>query len=123
MNNVDEINNMLKAKLQIYFDSSIRVMLTKGCGYQTLYLFGERESCLGMMKRIDSEFPSQQNNKQNLYWIVDREGTSIDVPRDEITRLTDFLRDNNVAAIYPLPASTVYQIYFDDHHSHLDSHH
>lgn len=117
MTSTEEINNMLEDKLQTYYKNSLKIMLKKICGYETLYLFSERETCLDLIKKIDNEYPSYRADKQNEYWITDRDDKEVVVPRESV-KLTDFFRDKNVAAIYPLPTPTVYRVWFDDHHPH-----
>lgn len=84
-----------------------------------LYLFGEYDTSLHMIERVSTEFPSHVSNEQNKFWVTNRDEKTIELPRERI-RLTDFFRDNKIPAIYPLPISTVYQVWFDDHHPHDD---
>lgn len=115
--NIKDINNMLEDKLQTYYKNSLKIMCKKICGYETLYLFSDYDTCIILINKIDKEYPSYKVNKNNKYWVINRDNKRIDIPRKSI-KLKDFFRENNVGAIYPLPITTVYQIWFNDNHQH-----
>lgn len=110
MNNInEEYDNML----QEYINLSLQILVTKKCGYKMLYLFGEKDDCLHLIKRITDEFPGH-NNKMNKFWIIDNNGNRIDLPMDN-TLIKTFIANYNIKSYYPLSHPTVYQIFFDDH--------
>lgn len=121
------MNDIYNNNLNRYFKSIINTKylfeITKCCGYsEFISVYKEFSTTDDLYKTVINQF--HMNALMHLWVVNDQTGERLLIPRDENINLRDFIINNNnyFRAIYSLPASVVYKIYFDDSacHNHDD---
>lgn len=112
----DTRKKLLDGLMKLY-ELGTKVLITKKCGYEKLYLFGEYADCGDLIKQVSAEFKHRKPNGVNKYW-VEGENGKVELPTNG-TPLRSFLNWNS-KPVYELPLPVVYRVFFDDgsDHSH-----
>jgi len=99
--------------------------ITKLCGYGEFLLIYKKQSLLELFKSVSIQF--QSKDIKELFFINSYTNEKIRIPITDGTTISDFIYSNNlvnqvIKPVYPLPCKIVYRIYFDDGHTHENTH-
>ena len=91
--------------------------MTKCCGYGFMQYFYKMNTLEEVYRALELEM---SHIKIISIYLKDCNGVRIDIPRDSTVLLYEFVYANRplFVPIYPLPATVVYRVYFDDNHVH-----
>ena len=93
--------------------------VTKCCNYSTFVLVNKRATLLDLYKEVSIWFECK--TIKELY-IVSETGEKHTIPMTDVVQLKDFICDQHMRPIYPVPNNVVYRIYLEDGHSHEHVH-
>ena len=94
--------------------------VTKCCNYSTFVLVNKRATLLELYKEVSIWFECKTMNE--LYIISEDKNEKKSIPMTDIVQLKDFINEQHMKPIYPVPNNVVYRIYLDDGHSHEHTH-
>lgn len=123
---VTEENNQLitvyNEKIQYYFQtitkSKYLFEITKCCNYSEIVsVYKEQSSLRELYQTVLGQF---HHNSLLELSVIKNDTDKLIIPNDENILLREFINTNSsfFIPIYPLPASVVYRIIFDDGHVH-----
>ena len=96
--------------------------INKLCGYGEFLFINKRETLLDLYKAISIQFECK--DIKELFFINISTNEKIRIPVTNEITIYNFLFSHNSGPIaritpkYPMPCKVVYQIYFDDGHTH-----
>ena len=86
----------------------------KCCGYSEIVSCTKEDSLKRLYETIQTIFRAQ-----NIKLYVSYKGVNVWIPDADI-KISDYLRQMEQKAEYPLPCNVVYKIFLDDGHCHID---
>ena len=94
--------------------------ITKCCEYSEIIPTYKTANLTDLYKNILNQFYNNQNNPIELFVTKNGGQDKLVIPNDSNILLREFINMNHTffVPIYPLPATVVYRIYFDDGHLH-----
>ena len=117
--------NQYNDKLNTYFNSiSTRQYLfeiTKCCEYSEIISTYKTNNAFDLHKIVLNHFCHTGENPIELFVTKNEGQDKLTIPNDSNIMVREFINMNPsfFIPIYPLPASVVYRIYFDDGHVHI----
>ena len=112
-----EIYNEKMMYFKNYKDETILFEMTKCCGYSFIFSLYKLNTLADIYYNLGLELSHLTITKIFLKNINNEE---FKIPNDKTTTIQEFVNINRVwfTPIYPLPATVVYRIFFDDGHHH-----
>ena len=118
---MDQYNNKLNTYIKSMTSRQYLFEITKCCDYSEFVPTYKNASLADLYKTVLNQFCHTGEIQVELFVrqnnIVDR----LVIPNDPAIGLREFINMNQpfFTPIYPLPATVVYRIYFDDGHVHV----
>ena len=118
---MDQYNSKLNTYITTIIQRQYLFEITKCCEYSEILPIYKNASVADLYKTVLNQFCHTGEIHVELFVrqnnIVDR----LVIPNDPAIGLRDFINMNQpfFVPIYPLPASVVYRVYFDDGHVHV----
>lgn len=100
--------------------------ITKLCGYGEFLVIYKRQTLLDLYKMVSMQFECK--DIKELYFINNSTNEKIRIPITNQITIWEFIFSKNngtnqvINPIYPIPCKIVYRIYFDDGHTHGNTH-
>ena len=94
--------------------------VTKCCNYSTFVLVNKRATLLELYKEVSIWFECK--TIKELYIVSSETNEKHTIPMTDVVQLKDYIREQHMIPIYPVPNNVVYRIYLEDGHSHEHVH-
>jgi hypothetical protein len=117
-NTLDIYNNKLNTYFNRITQTKYLFEITKCCEYSEFLSIYKEYNLAELYKATMHQFAMNQLNE---LFVLNELREKLIIPNDENIQIKDFINMNNAffRPIYPLPATVVYRVYFDDGHVHI----